>query len=52
MVEIVLYGYDDETQLFDAAVNSWGRGYKNNGTMKLPYQYVEKYVIDMWTFTI
>ena len=47
--EVVIYGYDDETEEM-LCINSWGNSYKDNGCMRVPYEYFEKYGIDMWTF--
>jgi C1A family cysteine protease len=49
--EIVCYGYDDVTQML-FCINSWDKYYKDNGCMKVPYNYVDKYQIDLWTFTM
>jgi hypothetical protein len=49
--EFVVYGYDDDTNKLHC-INSWDTSYKNKGSMLLPYEYIEKYMIDAWTFNI
>lgn len=49
--EFVLYGYNSTNKIF-YGINSWGKYYKDNGTMLIPYEYVRKYLIDLWTITV
>jgi hypothetical protein len=46
---IVIVGYDDNTKRVKFA-NSWGTMWGVNGFGYLPYEYVEKYMTDAWTF--
>lgn len=48
---VLVYGYGDMTQEL-LCINSWGSRYKDDGTMRVPYLYWEKYELDTWTFTI
>lgn len=48
---VLAYGFDEELSAFKC-INSWGERYKFGGTMNLPYDYVHKYGLDFWTFTI
>src|SRR5215510_4511883 len=46
---IVLVGYDDATQRVKF-VNSWGSKWGEQGFGYLPYEYIEKFMTDAWTF--
>ena len=48
---VVLYGHNNMDKFF-YGIGSWGRRYKQKGAFILPYNYVEKYGLDYWTFTI
>lgn len=45
---ILLCGYDDEKQLIEFK-NSWSDRWGDGGFGYLPYQYIKKYCIDMWS---
>jgi len=47
----VAVGYSDLMNAF-CCINSWGHTYKEDGLMWLPYEYVNKYGIDIWTFNV
>ena len=49
--EVVIYGFDDINKEL-LCINSCGTNYKDNGCMKVPYKYFEKFGIDMWIFNI
>lgn len=49
--EVVIYGYDDNKEEF-LCINSWGKTYKDNGCMRVPYKYYEKFIIDAWAISI
>jgi hypothetical protein len=46
---IVIVGYDDATQRVKF-VNSWGTNWGDHGFGYLPYEYIDKYMNDAWTF--
>ena len=46
---IVIVGYDDKQKRVKF-VNSWGSSWGEHGFGYLPYEYVEKYMSDAWTF--
>jgi hypothetical protein len=46
---IVIVGYDDEKQRVKF-VNSWGKDWGDHGFGYLPYEYIERYMSDAWTF--
>jgi hypothetical protein len=48
---IVIVGYNDNKKLVKF-VNSWGPSWGENGFGFLPYDYVEKYVDEAWTFKV
>jgi hypothetical protein len=48
---IVIVGYDDQARRVKF-VNSWGKQWGERGFGFLPYEYVEKYMDDAWTFTM
>jgi WD40 repeat protein len=46
---IVIVGYDDNRRRVKF-VNSWGSGWGDHGFGYLSYEYIEKYMVDAWTF--
>ena len=48
---IVIVGYDDTTR-YVKFVNSWGTGWGEHGFGYLPYDYIERYMDDAWTFKL
>jgi Papain family cysteine protease len=48
---IVIVGYNDAEKRVKFA-NSWGRNWGDHGYGYLPYEYVEKYMSDAWTFKL
>lgn len=46
---VVIVGYDDDRKRVKF-VNSWGSGWGEHGFGYLPYEYIEKYMDDAWTF--
>jgi C1A family cysteine protease len=48
---IVIVGYDDAKRRVKF-VNSWGRGWGDQGFGYLPYEYFDQYVSDAWTFKL
>ena len=49
--EFLLVGYDDKEKAF-LMLNSWGFHWKDNSFAWISYDYLEKYLIDMWTIYI
>ena len=47
---VVIVGYDDAKKQVKFA-NSWGKDWGDHGFGYLPYEYVDKYTSDLWTFT-
>lgn len=45
--EVMFYGYDDTKKEF-MLLNSWGTAWGKNGKARIPYDFVEKYLIDAW----
>jgi len=48
---VVVVGYDDAEKRAKF-VNSWGTGWAQGGFGYLPYEYLEKYMTDAWTFKL
>jgi C1A family cysteine protease len=48
---IVIVGYDDQQKRVKF-VNSWGASWGQGGIGFLPYEYLEKYMSDAWTFKL
>jgi hypothetical protein len=48
---IVIVGYDDASRRL-RFVNSWGSQWGDRGFGYLPYEYVEKYMKEAWTFKV
>lgn len=44
---LICVGYDDNTKLFKFK-NSWGKEWGDNGYGYLPYEFVEKFIWDIW----
>jgi len=48
---VVIVGYDDDARRMKFA-NSWGTGWGEQGFGYLPYEYLEKYMDDAWSFKL
>lgn len=48
---ITVIGYDDNKKAF-RIINSWGLNWGDNGYAWLPYDYVQKYLMDAWTMEL
>ena len=44
---MLIVGYDDEKRAFEV-LNSWGDSFGNHGFCFIPYEYVDKFLIDAW----
>jgi hypothetical protein len=49
--EFFIYGFDSEKEIF-YGINWWTTRYKKRGTMEVPYEYVRRYLMDLWTITV
>ncbi len=48
---VVIVGYDDQRKRVKFA-NSWGTGWGAHGFGYLPYEYIEKFMSEAWTFRL
>jgi C1A family cysteine protease len=48
---VLIFDYNDVSKEY-SIINSWGKDWKDKGICKLPYNYIDDYMYDMFTFTI